>query len=84
MGVVILVVASALALAAAAAGVIFTAPSQSQCPNPNGGQDIPCPPGPLTTNNLFTLLALVILSAVFFALGIVIEMMVWFRAHPTD
>lgn len=86
VGIGILVFASALALAAVSAGVVFTTPSQSLCPPPsgNGGQDIPCPPGPLTTNNMFTVLTLVILSAVFLAVGIVVEIMVWFRAHPVD
>jgi len=86
IGGAILVFAGVLAIAAVTAGVTFTAPSNTQCPPPsgNGGQDVPCPPGPLTNNNLFVLITLVVSSLVFFALGTVVLVMVWFRAHPAD
>ncbi len=85
VGIAVLVFAGALALTAVAAGVVFTTPSQSLCPPANGnGQDGPCPPGPLTTNNMFVVLTFVILSAVFCALGILVEIMVWFRANPNN
>jgi len=85
MGVAILAAAGTLALAAAVAGLIFTAPAASLCPPPSGsGPDVSCPPGPLTTDNMFALLTLVVVSLVLFALGVVVEMMVWFRANPTE
>ena len=86
MGFAILAAAAVLALAAVGAGLTFTAPPASTlCPPSSGsGPDVPCPPGPLTTDNMFVLLTLVFSSLVFFALGVVVEMMVWFRAHPSD
>ena len=84
MGAAILVLAASLAFAAVYVGVLWTAPAAGPCFPPSGGQSIPCPSGELTPNNLFTLLVLVISSLIFFVLGIVVLMLVWFRAHPTD
>lgn len=73
-----------LGCAAALTGLIFTAPSAGPCFPPGGGTNIPCPASPLTTNNLFVVLALEIASLAFFALGIVVLMMIWFREHPVE
>ncbi len=61
-----------LSLATVLAGSIFTAPAPGPCFPPGGGSPIACPATELTPNNLFTLLALVILSLFSFTLGVVL------------
>ena len=84
MGLAMLGAATFLAVAAIIAGTAWTAPAPGICSPPGGGQSVPCPAGELTANNLFSLIALVVASSVLFAVGIVVEFMVWLRAHPAD
>jgi hypothetical protein len=82
IGLATLALASVLLLTALVVGAIYTASPPGPCFPANGGTQIPCPPTPLTLDNLFVLITLVIFSVGSFILGGVLVTMAWLHRHP--